>query len=66
MFGWECDSWERCGDVVEGEPLVGTTTVGGCGVLQLLGGPGEGVDAGEVRIPIAIPVNAGRKCRGGS
>jgi len=58
--------WERCGDAVEGELLVGTTTIGGCGVLQLLGGPGEGVDVGEARVPTAIPVNAGLKWRGGS
>lgn len=61
MFGWE-----RCGDVVEGEVLVGTTTVGGYGVLQLFGGPGEGVDVGEVVVPTAIPMNAGLKWRGGS
>jgi hypothetical protein len=49
--------------VVEGEGPAGATTFGGCGVLQPLGGPGEGV-GDEVTIP--IPMNVGRKWRGGS
>ena len=51
--------------MVESGGLFGTTTVG-CGALQLLSGPGEGVDIGEVMIPVGIPVKAGRKWRGGS
>lgn len=61
MFGWEWDSWERCGEVVVVViGLVGTTTLGGCGVLRVaLGGHGE-VD-GAVMIPTEISVKAGRK-----
>lgn len=51
--------------MLEGEGLVGTTTVGGCGALQLLGGPDEGTGDG-VMIVTEIPVNAGLKWRGGS
>ena len=50
---------------MESGGLVGTTTLGGCGVmLAALGGPGEEV-VGEARIPVGIPVKAGRKWRGG-
>ena len=67
VFGWEWDSWERSGEaLVEGGGLVGTTTLGGRGVLEVaLEGPDERLD-GEVRIFMGIPVKAGRKWRGGS
>ena len=46
---------------MEGGGLAGTTTLGGCGVLQVaLGGPGGGAD-GEGRVPMEVPVKAGRK-----
>lgn len=50
---------------MESEGLIGTTTVVGWGILDPLGGPSGGA-VGEVIIATEIPVNAGRKWRGGS